>query len=146
MKPYFLLTILCFLFENQPVFSQASPFVELSRAAAIALFGVGQKRVLNCSTLVNKSWAYPSAQVVPFCNEAETSCLRYGLMEEKMAKAKGATFERVKKDFFLARDDVMLKLRGCQLALEASVTDPSALPGATSYGPNPMNVQGARKY
>lgn len=142
MKSYFFLSILCLLFENQAVLSQSSyptPSFALSREAASQLFGGGSKGILNCTTLLNKDWAYPNGQVVPFCNEAETSCLRYGLIAEKLTNATGNTLERVKRQQSLAWDDVSLKLRGCQLALEASLSNANFLPGTTGFSPSPLN-------
>lgn len=124
MKPYFFLSILYFLLANHASFSQTAPSFKFSPKVASELFGVsGVKKELNCEGLVAGTWTYPNSQMTPFCYEASTSCIRYGLIVQKM---KVASSERLKADLSLAQKDLELKLRGCQLALEAVLANPTA--------------------
>jgi len=132
MRSCFFFTLFYFLFGNHLVYCQSTPAVELSEKTAVQILGATgltrAKRTLNCTTLLNKDWAYPNAQVTGFCYDAETACLRYGLIIQAIKNGKGeAELTRLKQDFALAVNDVALRLRGCQLAIEASVSSPDFL-------------------
>ncbi len=133
MKSYFFLALFFFLYESQSAFAQANfplakPFVTFSPKASRELFGIGNPRkILNCPILMAQQWAYSNAQVVSFCNDAQTSCVRLGLLEQKLKNPVGFDMEKLKKDYFLTVNDVQLKLRGCQLAIESTVTGSSSV-------------------
>ncbi len=132
MKLYFSFLALYSLLLVDRAMSQSTPAVEFSSQTATQILGAGglskTKRILNCTTLLNKDWGYPNAQVTGFCYDAETACLRYGLIISAIKYGVGeAHLENLKKDLALAVNDVALRLRGCQLAIEASVTNPGFL-------------------
>ncbi len=136
MKPSFFFPLLCFLFQIQPVFSDTSPTAQFSREVARQVFGVGNpKSILNCSILLNKTWAYPNAQATSFCNDAETSFVRYCLVEQKIKHPQGADMDKLKHTYALARQDTILKLEGCVLAIEATISgNTSVLEGSGFNG------------
>lgn len=130
MKFYFSLAVLGLFLGSDSAFSlkalSGGPSVEFSKAIMTQIAGVteGAKGVLNCQTLLNKQWAYPNAQVTAFCNEAETGCLRYAMILKYMQRARSEVHAaRLKGDASLAWNDTQLRLRGCALAIEASVNN-----------------------
>lgn len=130
MKFYFFLTALGVFFGSDAAFSQhyltESPSVEFPKGIATEVAGMGDasKGVLNCNILLGKQWPYPNAQVTAFCNEAETGCLRYFLILKHMKKAKGEPYlTKLKRDASLAWNDTQVRLRGCELAIEASANN-----------------------
>ncbi len=132
MKPLVLWIALFFLCESSPSFSQASsqdePFVTFSPKAAREIFGVGNpRRILNCRILLAQEWAYSNAQVVSFCNDAQTSCVRLALIEKALKTSSKLNKEKIKQDHDLGIEDVKLRLRGCQLAIESTVTGSSSV-------------------
>ena len=137
MKFYFFLTAFCFLFENSVVFAQEGPSVLFSPGIPGRLMGMGntssKSRILDCRSLLTKLWAYPNAQVTGICNEAEIACLRYGLSQEALKKGKEAITENFKATLPLIRNDAQLKLRGCQLAIEGTLSGFKSMPGAAGY-------------
>ena len=128
-----LLWIAVFFLKTFPAFSQASsanePFVTFSPQAAREIFGVSnpKKRRLDCPVLLAQEWAYSNAQVVSFCNDAQTSCVRLALIEKNLKKQNPLNQKNLEKDHLLAIDDVKLKLRGCQLAIESTITGSSSV-------------------
>lgn len=141
MKHYFFLISLCFLFENQVVFSQSTPSVQFSPGVADKLMGESRKHtpggapngVLTCSALLLKTWAYPNAQVTPICNDALYSCVRYGLIVQRLKTATGELLTLLKNDYSLAFNDALMRLRGCQLAIEATLSNQQSLLDAAGY-------------
>lgn len=121
------------------MFAEDMPYVEFSPEVASLLFGSknpsNPKGVLDCKVLVAHSWPYPNSQVTPICTDAEIACLRYGLLSESLKIAKGAKLERLKKDFALSHSDVYLRLRGCQLAIEATMSQTFSLVEAAGFDP-----------
>ena len=130
MKFHFSLTIFSLFFGSVAALAQTypsdAPVVEFPKAIATQVAGSGDAShgILNCPILLNKQWPYPNAQVTAFCNEAETGCLRYALILQQMKVAKGAAhLTRLKRDAALAWDDTQLRLRGCELSIEASANN-----------------------
>lgn len=132
MKLYFFLIALCFLMNNQIAFSQTSrlpkgnpalayPAIELSKKIAEQVFIDKGQRYINCPILLDNSWAFPNGSVNAICTDAELACLRYGLLIQKIQTAKGKLLEELKKTLALEKNEVTLRLRGCQLIIEATV-------------------------
>jgi len=132
MKPYFFLSVLCFLFKSDAIASPMSPSFEFSRNVATQLYGAGRKGVLNCDVLINKQWSYPNAGVTSFCNEAQTSCLRLGLVEQALKKP-SKDIERLKKDYALALNHLEMSLSGCYLAIEATISNAQSIDKAAGF-------------
>jgi hypothetical protein len=139
MKCVFFISALCFFCGNFPVFAEDIPYVHFSPEVASLLFGnknpSNPKGVLDCRVLVAHSWPYPNSQVTPICTDAEIACLRYGLLSKSLKEAKGAKLERLKKDFAMSHSDVYLRLRGCQLAIEATISQTASLVEAAGFYP-----------
>lgn len=137
MKSYFFLIALYFFFGSQVAFSQSPPSVEFSSQVMNKLSGRKQsgpnQGILDCQTLLLKAWPYPNAQVAPLCNDALYSCIRYGLIEQRIKAATGNTLELLKKDIALAANDTQMTLRGCQLAIESTLTNKQSLLEAAGY-------------
>jgi hypothetical protein len=142
MKFLFFMSTLCFFLTSPVAIAQNStggPSIPLSPHIALLLFGSinpsNPRKELNCEALVAHSWPFPNAQVSNICSDAETACIRYGLIRKSLKVAKGAQAEGLKKDFSLSYSDVALRLRGCQLAIELTVNN-NNLVEAAGYNPN----------
>ena len=143
MKPYFFLVTLCFLMDSQVTFSQTTvtnpnselyyPAIELSRKLAEQIFVEKPQKFLNCPILFDNSWDYPNGSSIALCDDAQTACLRYGLLIQKMKTAKGKLLEELKKTLVLEKDEVKIRLRGCQLILEATISGEKSLTEAAGY-------------
>jgi len=145
MKLIVFITTLCF-FLNGSVTTALNPAVNVgpsipfSPEIALMLFGTlnpnNPKGILNCEVLVAHSWPYANSQVSPLCTDAEVACLRFGLIHISLKRAKGAQAEALKKDYSAGYNDVMLRLRGCQLAIEATTNTNSSLVEAAGFSPS----------
>lgn len=137
MKSSFFLTLLCLLFARTDAFSQAVPFAEFFSQKASRLFAnnvSNPQGVLHCAALLaHNAPSYPSADIAPICNEAKTSCIRYGLIQQYMKKVQGPSLENLKKALALGKNELELTLRGCQLAIESSLTYRGSLPNAAGF-------------
>lgn len=150
MKFHFSLTAFCLFVSGSAAFSQnyltQGPSVEFSKKVAeqVAGAGEGTRGILNCHILLTKEWAYPNAQVTAFCNDAETSCLRYALILQRLKIEKGAAnIRKLKNDASLGWNDTELRLRGCQLAIEASANNYDFI---SELGGRKFFPQGKQKY
>ncbi len=152
MKYYFFLVAFCFLFESQAAFSQYiapadktkhklfaydDPTVEFSSKLMRELGGMSNARAakgtLSCSMILTKDWAYPSAEVTPFCFDAQTSCMRYDLMQQQLKIVKGKQRDFVEKALPEMYKNTLFTLYGCKIALEASMTGSLTLPPVGSF-------------
>lgn len=94
------------------------------------------KGKMNCTQLLNKTWAYPSALVTPFCYAAETNCISLNLLENGMRTATGQELENMKKSHAFLVQNVYMNLHTCVQALEAALTsNSSVLPPLGYYAP-----------
>lgn len=142
MKLLFFMSTLCFFLTNTVAIAQNSdrgPSVPFSPDIAFLLFGSANpsnpRKELNCDVLVAHSWPFPNAQVSNICSDAETACIRYGLIHKSLKLASGAEADGLKKVFNFSYTDTALKLRGCQLAIELTVNN-NSLVEAAGYNPN----------
>jgi hypothetical protein len=139
MKPYFFLSAFCFLVGNSPAFSAVGnqqpvspdpPFVVFPKKLAVRLFGTGSNGIMDCALLLSHNWPYPNAQVTGPCNDAETSCLTYGLIRQKNRREGNLGAELA-----VAARDAQLRLTGCQLAIEATMSNTNSLGESAGYAP-----------
>lgn len=138
MKLLFSMSVLCFFLTNSVAIAQnptGGPSIPLSPDIALLLFGSinpsNPRKELNCEALVAYSWPFPNV----LCSDAETACIRYGLIRQSLKIAKGAQAEGLKKDFNLSYSDVALRLRGCHLAIELTL-DNNNLVEAAGFHPS----------
>lgn len=143
MKSYSSLIVLA-LFASQHVsasdFSEpqnpsplAHPAIPLRPDLAEKLFVSAPEKYLSCPTLFNQNWISPNGPSQSLCNDAQLACLRYGLMVEKTKTAQGPLLQELKRQIPVERQEVYLRLRGCQLILEATVLDGKTLIEAAGY-------------
>jgi hypothetical protein len=144
MKSTFFMAILCFFLKSSAAialgtYPQIGPSVPFSPEMAVMLFGRmnpdNPNGELNCRILVAHSWPYTNSQVTPLCTDAEVACLRYGLLHQNLRSAKRAKAETLKKNIAASYADVMLRLLGCVLAIEATATTNSSLVEAAGFDP-----------
>lgn len=157
MKHYFLLIGFFLLFGSHTAFSQVKqpyslpsvnhklfeledPSVEFSVKYMGQLSGMANAREakgkLSCSVILNKDWAYPNALVTPFCFDAQTNCIRLDLIQQQLKTEKEPFLEVVKKAYPMMRENALLSLYGCKMALEASLNGSELkFPQAGNYGP-----------
>jgi hypothetical protein len=143
MKPCFFLITLCFFINSQGAFSQAVttkpqselyyPAIEISAQLSQQIFVDKTQKVINCPILFDNSWDYPNGSSIALCDDAQLACLRYGVLVQKIKTATGALLEELKKTLVLQKDEVKLRLRGCQLMLEATVSGEKTLQEAAGY-------------
>jgi len=160
MKSYFFLSLLIFLCEANPGFSQAdlpssfhkssSPSVTLPPSDSFDLTGrddfLSSNGQLDCSSLLHRNWAHQSGQSAALCNEAEASCVRYGLLQQLFMAKKNKEKEQqhYKKRFdwdtltqglAASLGDVKLKLLGCAVAIEAMKEGSGSLLEKSGFAP-----------
>jgi hypothetical protein len=145
MKFYFFL---CFLMNSQAAFSQADvkptptkptpalayPAIRISKELSQAL-SLGEKKTINCQNLLSTSLTYPNGSAVALCDDAQLACLRYGLLVkeiEETAKSKHLYLEELKKTLVIEKQEIMIRLRGCELALKRTIHG-EALQDAAGY-------------
>lgn len=150
MKHYFFCLIFFSLWapETAVSVSQSSnytiigpePTVDFStkylRQLSDATTAMKAKGKMNCTLLLNKTWAYPSALVTPFCYAAETNCISLNLLENAMSTATGQELENMKKSHAFLVQNVYMNLHTCVKALEAALTNnTTVLPPLGYYAP-----------
>ncbi len=143
MKHYFFLGALCFLcngnleaqnYSGTKTPSQ-SPSVALPAEVASVVLGSSNylnpnagSRIFDCSALLNRSWAYSNAQMVLVCGEAETACIRYGMLQQTLLNQQqaaaqgqqgGFPMEALNSAIELCRTEVQFKIVGCAVSLES---------------------------
>lgn len=146
MKPYFFLIALCFLLGSQLAFSQenmpkqnlsplAYPAIALSKELAEQIFVGKKSKYLNCPAFFESTIQFTNSYANAVCDEAVIACLRYGLLVQKMKTTTGKLLEELKKTLVLEKVEVKMKLRGCQLVLESSLSDTRPVPEIAGYPP-----------
>lgn len=143
MKPYFFLISLFLMINSNVAFSQVAnpgvpaelyyPSIRISTKLAESLFHDSKQTLLNCPLLFSGSWSYPDGFSVSMCDDAQLACIRYGLIVQKMKTAKGKLLEELKQTFALEQTEVGLRLRGCQLILEATAIEGKNLQESSGY-------------
>ncbi|MBI2707089.1 MAG: hypothetical protein HYX35_02070 [Proteobacteria bacterium] len=153
MKPYFFLSAFVFLVEGGleaqnynalPPTPSESPSVTIPADVVSLLLGKSDylnrnpnPSVFDCSVLLNKTWTYSNAQMFLVCGEAETACIRYGIIQQTLltqqqekssneGNTKGFSTESLKSALSACRAEVEFKLMGCATALQ-SVGDSNSL-------------------
>jgi hypothetical protein len=137
MKPSLLLSALCLIVTGNsansvydgPAHRSASPSVLLSPAAIASFSGPGSysnpNGELNCFSLLSQHSAYQDGQINAPCNEAEISCVRYGLTQQFAMNPRDGqrvSSKTLQEGLALGLADVKLKLLGCALAIEAATS------------------------
>lgn len=145
MKLYFFLTIVSLIIQNETAFSQADmtspplkptpalsyPAIKISDELAKKLSLSGQK-IVNCPTLFSYTWTYPNGSSIALCDDAQLACLRYGLLVKEIETAKGKYLEELKKTLIIEKQEITIRLRGCELALKRTING-EALQEAAGY-------------
>ncbi|MBX9785862.1 MAG: hypothetical protein K2Y08_00845 [Alphaproteobacteria bacterium] len=109
---------------------------EYLRKLSDATTAMKAKGQINCTQLLNKTWAYPNALVTPFCYAAETSCTSLQLLNSAMSTAKSKELENLQKNHTFLTQTVYMNLYACVQALEAAMTnDKKVLPPLGYYAP-----------
>lgn len=146
MKSYLLFVLVCFFSFCSQADPNKEPSVVFPKQVLKQVAGIGStqkyKGVFTCKDLLTKTWAYPSAQVTSFCYDAETSCMRYDLIQQMRTSKTSPQNENlqipgnVQGNLAFAHDDAQVKLEGCVLAIQATMTGSNlVLPPTGSYAP-----------
>lgn len=149
MKFYFFLIMFCLFIHNQGAFGQVEryqahplteyPAIVVSAEFSDKIFMNPQQKLLNCPMLFNNSWNYPNGSSLALCDDAQLSCLRYGLILEKMKTSTGPLLAELKKTLVASKAEVALRLRGCELVIEATGIDTKTMQEAAGYPMIPQN-------
>lgn len=144
MKYYFFLGALC-LFCNEKVAAQGyttpapptpseSPTIVLPSNMVSSLLATSNYITPNasgkrftCDALLNRNWTYSNAQMVLVCGEAETACVRYGMLQQTIlrqqqegtAQGEGFAMDALRSAAETCRKEVQFKLMGCAVSLQA---------------------------
>ena len=119
------------------------PAIKISATLAQKIFSDTKKRLLNCPALFDSSITYPGGTAIALCNDAQLACLRYGLLLKEMETAKEKLLEELKRTLVYQKQEITIRLRGCQLALKRTINGedimdaagyPSGSYGATNLG------------
>lgn len=154
MKSYFFLIPFCFLIHGSATLAGVNgappnspdtyltyyPAIKISKKLSEAIFLDTTRSVLNCPLLFDNSWDYPNGSSIALCDDAQLACLRYGLLQEKRKVATGRLLEELNKTLVLEKQEVGLRLRACQLVLEATTIDQKTLEEAAGY---PLDAYGS---
>lgn len=143
MKSYFFLFMLCIFVYQQEAFSEtskkkidpayATPAIEVSRGVSEKVFLDPKRKWLNCPMLFNNSWSYPNGSSIALCDDAQLACIRYGLILQKMKTATGPSLAELKKVLVLSKDEVKLRLQGCELILDVTWDGTKTMQDAAGY-------------
>ncbi|MBA3814208.1 MAG: hypothetical protein H0X26_06940 [Alphaproteobacteria bacterium] len=134
MKLYFFLTALGFLMNNQTAFSEDYttetpqkakaalhyPAIKISPKLAQQIFIDRSKRLFNCVSLFDNSINYPSGTAIALCDDAQLACLRYGILLKEIENSKGKALEDLQRILVWQKQEVTIRLRGCELGIKIS--------------------------
>lgn len=143
MKHILCIALIGINLMTSPAFSELSePSYPLSQKAKVALLGAADaaraRGDFTCSQLLTKTWAYPNAQVLALCYDAERSCYAFTILRDKLAQQKKKNLEE-DTSFISAQKDAQFRLTSCLLAIEDSGLqgESTSIP---SFGPyiNPL--------
>lgn len=155
MKHYFFLGALCLLCSEKvgaqgttsPPAPSESPTIMLPSNMASSLLGTSNYinpnangRVFTCDALLNRNWTYSNAQMVLVCGEAETACVRYGMLQQTILKQEQAGVEgfdinALKSATKVCREEVIFKLMGCAVSLQALGNSNTSLLNQSGFEP-----------
>jgi hypothetical protein len=146
---FLYMSFLCLCFIKAPAFSQSSnnlhpsfsPSVRVPPGLSNTVFSGGggnPKQIIDCYTVLYDTPGYQNAQAQGACYEAQTACVRLGLIQQFMQPQKKAQFSQLypggsfseaelKTHVQATLLDVKVKLMGCVLAAAASVTTDSVI-------------------
>lgn len=147
MKFYFFLPFFCLVMGDQGALAQIPlrstqkeqakaldyPAIKISSDLAQRIFNDGSKRIISCPVLINNEGInFLSATSSALCLDAQNACLRYGLLIQAMRTAKEKYLADLNKTLVLQRDEVLIKLRGCELAFQRT-SNGQSIEDATGY-------------
>ena len=146
MKLYLYVAIFYFLMNNQIAFSQAYmtaaptkptpalayPAIQISKELSQKIFLNTAQKVINCPILFDNSWDYPNGSSIALCDDAQLACLRYGLLIKEIETAQGKYLEELEKTLVLQKQEITIRLRGCELSLKSTING-EALQEAAGY-------------
>lgn len=162
MKAFLLLSVFFFVFEGYaqaqgyttaPPPSSQSPTIRLPEKVAEMLNSNSNylnpntnSRIFDCPALLNRSWTYSNAQMVLVCGEAETACVRYGLLQQTLLLQQqkgnnqdGFSIEALKKALAICRQEVDFKMMGCAVVLNAG-NESSSLLNQSGFAPDSSDI------
>lgn len=147
MKSCIFLIMFCLFIHNQKAFGEAElqhldayynyPAIEVSIEFAEKIFMDPRQRLLNCPRLFANNWNPPNGSSLALCDDAQLACIRYGLIIQKMKRSTGPLLAELKKTLVLSRQEVELRLRACELVIEATGIDNKTMQEAAGYPTNP---------
>lgn len=133
------------------------PSIKLPSGLVYSVFGGNAQEnpgnVLNCYLVMNSVIGYANAQAQGSCYEAQTACIRLGLLQQFMDVGKNATLQdrypgttfdkkQLQALFKTSYVDAKLKLMGCAVAAAASLIADSLVDQAGFEPPkNPQATQ-----
>jgi|GEM_PF-6310431 len=160
MKYYFFLSALCLLCNGKieaqgyatssPSTPSQSPTIMLPSTIDSSLLGTSnyitpnaKARVFTCDALLNRNWTYSNAQMVLVCGEAETACVRYGMLQQTVLKQQqegitqgdGFVMDALQSATEVCRKEVQFKLMGCAVSLQALGSSNTSLLNQSGFEP-----------
>jgi hypothetical protein len=137
MKFQCLFAIVGFIFETFPAFALQEPSYPISKEVLVSLAGPSQaarqKGPFTCQNLLEKTWPYPSAEILSMCYDAERSCYTYQLLKANQKDQSSQQAKTLTDSLGFSATDAQLKLTACMVALEHSGVGNSQ-PPIPSYG------------
>ncbi len=82
---------------------------------------------LSCKNLLEKTWAYPNAEILSLCYDAERACLRHQLLIRELKKGHSVDTRSLEKSRIFSESEALEKLTTCILGLEYSTVKGSNL-------------------
>ena len=160
-------------FSQVPAFSQGpdrsqtssalhpsfSPSIQIPQGLSSTIFYGGDKELerINCYTVLYNMPGYQNAQAQGACYEAQTACLRLGLLQQFLQKQKrnqftqlypGGSFseKELKEHLRTTVVNAKVKLLGCVLAAAASLVEDSVIDQAGFVPPDANKSQKAEEF
>lgn len=147
MKAYFFLIMFCLFTHSQGAFGEAElkhsyaeynyPAIAVTPEFSDKIFMDPSKKLLNCPMLFNNAWEYPNGSSIALCDDAQLACIRYGLILQKIKKATGPLLRELQKTLVISKEEVKLRLRGCELVIEATGIGTQTMQEAAGYPTDP---------
>lgn len=145
---FLYMSFVCMYFIEAPAFSQYStahpsysPSIQIPDGLGATVFSGGggdPKKKINCYTVLYEMPGYQNAQAQGACYEAQTACVRLGLIQQFLQQEKKTQFSQLypggefsqaelKSHVDSTLVDVKIKLMGCVLAASASIVTDSVI-------------------
>jgi hypothetical protein len=117
------------------------PAIKISSKLAQQIFFDAKKRLFNCPVLFDNSITFPGGTSIALCEDAQLACLRYGLLLKEMETAKERLLEELKRTLVYQKQEITIRLRGCQLAIKRTlngedIMDAAGYASGSYGGPN----------